>query len=889
MAVPEQTPYSEHTGNGITKSFALNFDCESKDYLIVLVDEIEPPIATWSLIGGNVVFTTAPISGSKITIQRNTPFSRSVDYQSFNNSFRPQSVNGDFDRVWWKLQELGVGDWLLKLYVDRLHQQQEAKINDLKSYVDDRDDELRSYLMEEIRKQGVALDQLDEYYNYLMQRLAQIAVDKGWDASFVVDGTQTQKEINLYGAKAYDMPTGGYPSNSRVLLDNGDIVKSIIPGNTNDPNLNRIGWINTDLPMNSILNYGAIADGQPHKLSEFFTTLAGAQFAFPNAKITSLDQSLDYAALAQAIHVLNVRGGGTLHARNLALVATDTNLLTNQEQQGQRIDMKSNVIIDFTGSTLKDFIPIFLNCDDAWIVGGKFVDTASTAQILKRYAFTIRSSKRCGFKNGTTFYRTPGLGNNSVGYLYSYMLPDGSGGWKEGTGDLERYNEDIVFDKIMIYGYGQIQQIGGYNTIYDGVIYKQGVGDDGICFKTYMYDDGKGSGPIVGATLTSCWAEGAGSLFSIGGAVHTNFPISNITCVGGGGTDLQSLALIRSCGDTIENPSANSYGGTVTDINITGCTISGLNTRAIVAFWLSHRGVVKNINVSNITATMRTATYLGSRKGAYMMQLLDRHGTANSTLDNVKFNDVQLSSGHETIYKNKVSTTYGLGGLIDQVSNIGTVKNVRFDDISLDGCHVNGSDFIVAADQNVSCGRVFIKLENGASTLASSYKFIGRNMPVDKMVLDSNGIGRIALTSLVGYAYAGANYFLTKTFTVQIPLTEADGSFDFVMPAPENMYLLRAKARMVSALAANSSNYLTLRLHTNPLAGSYVDIFKTDVNTLNINGATVFTDNVQTYNHGNIWTFKQGDLIRLQGIVTGTVAQQKGLVIVFEYLAVDYR
>lgn len=180
MAVPEQTPYSEHTGNGVTKSFALNFDCESKDHLIVLVDEIEPPIATWSLSDGNVVFTTAPASGSKITLQRNTPFSRTTDYQTFNNSFRPQTVNGDFDRLWLKLQELGVANWLMKQYVDK------------------KDDELKAYLMEEIRKQGVALDQLDEYYNYLMERLAQIAVDKGWDASFVVDGDRNQREINSH-------------------------------------------------------------------------------------------------------------------------------------------------------------------------------------------------------------------------------------------------------------------------------------------------------------------------------------------------------------------------------------------------------------------------------------------------------------------------------------------------------------------------------------------------------------------------------------------------------------------------------------------------------------------------------------------------------------------
>lgn len=205
MAVPEQTPYIEHTGNGVTTSFSLGFQCESKDHLIVLVDEIEPPIATWSLTGGNVVFTTAPAAGKKITLQRNTPFNRNAEYQSFNNSFRPQTINIDFDRIWWKLQELGVADWLMKLYVDRLHQQQEQKINDLKGYVDDRDDELRAYLLEEIRKQGVALDQLDEYYNYLMQRLAQIAVDKGWDASFVVDASgKSQQEINNLLLKAKD-------------------------------------------------------------------------------------------------------------------------------------------------------------------------------------------------------------------------------------------------------------------------------------------------------------------------------------------------------------------------------------------------------------------------------------------------------------------------------------------------------------------------------------------------------------------------------------------------------------------------------------------------------------------------------------------------------------
>jgi len=244
MAVQEQTPYIEYTANGATSIFALGFDCESKDHLIVTLDSVEPSAGEWTLTGGAVVFSVAPQSGVKISIQRNTPFSRTTDYQSYNNSFRPGPVNKDFDWIWWKLQELGVADWLLKLYVDQKDSELQENIDNLKNYVDDRDDELRAYLMEEIRKQGVALDQLDEYYNYLMQRLAQIAVDKGWDASFVVDGAQTQKEINLHGGKKYDMPVGGYPVNARVMLNNGDKVKSIIPNNTNNPNVDMTGWVN---------------------------------------------------------------------------------------------------------------------------------------------------------------------------------------------------------------------------------------------------------------------------------------------------------------------------------------------------------------------------------------------------------------------------------------------------------------------------------------------------------------------------------------------------------------------------------------------------------------------------------------------------------------------
>ena len=54
---------------------------------------------------------------------------------------------------------------------------------------------------------------------------------------------ENQQSINdSVGAKWY-AKGGGYPINYRVMLDNGDIVKSTVDGNTNDPNVDMTGWV----------------------------------------------------------------------------------------------------------------------------------------------------------------------------------------------------------------------------------------------------------------------------------------------------------------------------------------------------------------------------------------------------------------------------------------------------------------------------------------------------------------------------------------------------------------------------------------------------------------------------------------------------------------------
>ncbi|GEM_PF-6516873 len=147
MAVANQTPYKEYIGNGTTKIFPLEFDCDDADHLIVKVNDVDiPALNNWSLNTntGSVVFAIAPISQSKIILQRDTPLVRDTDYQTYNNSFRPQPVNKDFDRIWLKLQELGHRDqliWLalVKEIADRIavDKNLQNQINAIDSWLED--------------------------------------------------------------------------------------------------------------------------------------------------------------------------------------------------------------------------------------------------------------------------------------------------------------------------------------------------------------------------------------------------------------------------------------------------------------------------------------------------------------------------------------------------------------------------------------------------------------------------------------------------------------------------------------------------------------------------------------------------------------------------------
>lgn len=187
MTVENTKPIQHFIANGTTKAFAINFAVEGKDNIKVTVNDTVVSVDDYSYdaLINSVVFNTAPVNSVEITIERVTSLERSITYQTYDNSFRPEILNYDLDRIWHVLQEMGALNDIFN-----------NNVKDLNEYVDSLNDETKAQFLAEIQKQGVSMQQLDMYVSGLYQKLANTAVEKGWLAEFVADGTENQKVIN---------------------------------------------------------------------------------------------------------------------------------------------------------------------------------------------------------------------------------------------------------------------------------------------------------------------------------------------------------------------------------------------------------------------------------------------------------------------------------------------------------------------------------------------------------------------------------------------------------------------------------------------------------------------------------------------------------------------
>ncbi len=118
-----------------------------------------------------------------------------------------------------------------------------------------------------------------------------------------------KRQIDAFGGVDYFRPnlSGGYLKNAHVMLANGDIVKSTIDGNANDPNNDMTGW---EKPLSlNILAFGLKANGTDE--TDLF------QFTYDKASELGLD--LDLQGLSFKINKLDINSNSTIKNGSLDL------------------------------------------------------------------------------------------------------------------------------------------------------------------------------------------------------------------------------------------------------------------------------------------------------------------------------------------------------------------------------------------------------------------------------------------------------------------------------------------------------------------------------------------------------------------------------------------
>lgn len=111
--------------------------------------------------------------------------------------------------------------------------------------------------------------------NKPVSNAVQTALDLKAEKDFVDNALLLQQQINDRGGATWYEKSGGYALNDRVILDNGNVVISTAPNNTNNPNIDMTGWVKVgnSLSVSSISEMIAI----PSPFNGMAATLSGVQ------------------------------------------------------------------------------------------------------------------------------------------------------------------------------------------------------------------------------------------------------------------------------------------------------------------------------------------------------------------------------------------------------------------------------------------------------------------------------------------------------------------------------------------------------------------------------------------------------------------------------------
>lgn len=228
MSFNEKRSYTEYNVTASTSVFAIGFDdynLASKDRIIVTIDGVEATEAGYTVTRSSPsTLTLNPaVESGVVRLTRETNIDQTFNKFTAGSLFTPKNVNDNFEQI--------------------LRSQQE---------VEDRQSKLEGDVLPVVAGLEDALAAA-ESASQAAEEAANAATDAASSAEFF--GSNYGKGIR----PLWKDELKPYTQWAEVRLDNGDIMRNIIPNNTNDPNSDMTGWEFSNSP-NSIITVNSVAE-----------------------------------------------------------------------------------------------------------------------------------------------------------------------------------------------------------------------------------------------------------------------------------------------------------------------------------------------------------------------------------------------------------------------------------------------------------------------------------------------------------------------------------------------------------------------------------------------------------------------------------------------------
>ena len=217
----ELKSYTEYAVSTPTADFVIGFDFNyGEDAVNVTVDDVPATTAGYTVVYLNetTIRLSPSVPSGVVRLQRETDIDQTDHAYRAGAKFIAQTMDENFEQLRHSQQE--VRDGFVKLADDTYE-----IIDGLDAALELAQDAASDAQEAAVIAQGAA----DTVNTIIVE--GKVGADNVLDAS-----GETQQQVNYNGGSKWHSRVGGYLKNERAVLANGDIVKSTIDGNTNDPN-----------------------------------------------------------------------------------------------------------------------------------------------------------------------------------------------------------------------------------------------------------------------------------------------------------------------------------------------------------------------------------------------------------------------------------------------------------------------------------------------------------------------------------------------------------------------------------------------------------------------------------------------------------------------------